>query len=328
MKILIVKLGAIGDVLRTTSVLPGLKEKYPPDKIDWITAPKAREILVNNSFIDHLFVWEERENLDGYGLVIGLEDDYAAGELVSRLGSEKIIGAYVKDGQPTYTPSSWFDMSLISKYGIEQANALKRSNRKTFQQHMAELLDVRVAHYVFQLTGDEVEYGSKVVRDLGITKGECVIGINTGAGKRWPLKSWGTAQTIELINRLKKELGVVALILGGEEERERNAIIAKETGMPEAGVHSLRHFAAIINQCGTIFSSDSLAMHFAIALRKQVVVFFGPTPAAEIELYGRGEKIFPRMDCLACYKKACAIQPGCMDLLSVQSVFDAVKRNR
>jgi len=325
-KILIVKLGAIGDVLRTTSLLPGLEEKYSPAKIDWITTKSSKEILLNNPLIQNIFTWEERDDLGGYDMVIGLEDDKEACELVSKIKSAKIFGSYFEKGKITYTPSAWFDMSVISMFGIDKANELKKSNRKTYQQHMAELLDVRISPYIFSLTDDEREYGEKTIRGAGVTRREKVVGINTGAGKRWPQKSWGISQTIELINKLAKELGIVSLILGGEEEKDRNQTIAKETGMPDAGVHSLRQFASIVGQCPVVLSSDSLAMHLAIALKKRVVAFFGPTSAAEIELYGLGEKLLAPMDCVVCYKKLCEVKPNCMDSLSVEKIFSAVKR--
>lgn len=326
MKILIVKLGAIGDVLRTTSLLPGLDEKYNPAKVDWITSEASKDILLDNPFIQNIFTWEERERLSDYEMVIGLEDEKEACELVSEIKSEKIFGAYLEKGEITYTPSAWFDMSMISRYGIEKANELKKTNRKTYQQHMAELLGIRVSPYVFNLTDDEIECGKKALKDLGIAKNERVAGINTGAGKRWPLKSWGLAQTVELINRLTRELGVVSLILGGEDEKERNGIIARETGMPDAGVHSLKNFASIVDRCPVVLSSDSLAMHFALALKKRVVAFFGPTSAAEIELYGLGEKLVPPVPCVACYRKACEVKPNCMDSLSIDDVFVSMKR--
>lgn len=325
-KILIVKLGAIGDVLRTTSLLPGLKERYYPVTIDWLTFSSAKDVLLNNPFIHKLCLWEERDELNDYNLVVGLEDDKEACKLVSDIKADKVIGAYLENDQITYTPSAWFDMSAISKFGLEKANELKKKNRKTFQQHMAELLGIRVSPYVFSLTEEEIEYGRKVVKDLGISKTERVVGINTGAGKRWPLKSWGIEQTIDLVKKLAKELGLVSLILGGEEERERNKIISSETGMPDSGVHSLRHFASIINQCLVVLSSDSLAMHFAIALGKRIVVFFGPTSPWEIELYDLGEKIVAPIECVVCYKKKCDFKPSCMDLLSVNEVFEAIKR--
>jgi len=316
MKILIVKLGAVGDVLRTTSILKGLKEKHKDAAIDWITSKSGKEILSNNPYIDCIYTWEEKDQLGQYDLVIGLEDDLEACQLVSSLKPKKILGAYVENGKITYTPSAWFDMSAISKFGLEKANKLKAENKKTFQQHMGDLLGVRVGEYVFELSDDEVEYGERVIRRLG----DQVIGVNTGAGKRWQLKSLSVAKTIELIKKLNKP----CIILGGEEEQERNEEISKATGMPVSGAHSLRNFAGIINACFAIITSDSLAMHFAIASKKPLVVFFGPTSHTEIELYGLGKKVYPDMDCLSCYKKVCDKKPNCVELMPVDELFNAV----
>ncbi len=326
MKILIVKLGAIGDVLRTTSLLPGLAEKYAPAAIDWLTSEVSRELLEWNPYLGHIYTWNECDRVDAYDLAIGLEDEKDVCRFVGSLDAGKIVGAYLEKGKIVYSPSAWFDMSMISRFGLEQANVLKRQNQKTYQQHMADLLGIPVSPYVFKLQPDEVEYGRKAVRDLGIAKGEKVIGINTGAGKRWPQKSWGTEQTIDLVKRVRYELGAVSLVLGGIDERARNQAIARETGMPEAGVHSLRGFAGVVNQCAVLLSSDSLALHFGVALKKRLVVFFGPTSAAEIELYGLGEKLQPQKDCVVCYKKSCEVKPNCMDDLSVNEVFESVKR--
>lgn len=325
-KILIVKLGAIGDVLRTTSLLPGLREKHPAAQIDWLTSSAASDLLEWNEYLGRVPTWEERDTIGTYDLVIGLEDEKDVCRFVSSVSARKIIGAYLDKGKIVYTPSAWFDMSIISRFDLEQANRLKKSNQKTYQQHMADLLDINVSPYVFKLTPEELEYGRKVVRDLGVSKTDRVIGVNTGAGRRWPQKSWGIEQTIDLVNKVKKELGAVSLILGGIDERARNATIVKETGMPDAGVHSLREFAAIIGRCRGLISSDSLAMHFGIALGKRLVVLFGPTSAAEIELYGLGKKFCAPLDCLVCYKKGCELKPDCMDSLPMDEVFQAVKQ--
>jgi heptosyltransferase-2 len=298
--------------------LPGLKEKYPEAVIDWLTAQNAREILLNNPEISRILVWEEKPVLGQYDLVIGLEDDKAVCDSVTQIKTKQLIGAFLKDGKQAYTPSAWFDMSIISKKGIERANKAKKANVITYQEHMADLLGIKVSPYVFSLTEPEIEYGKKVIQSLG----QGLIGVNTGAGQRWPLKSWGIDQTIKLIKRLDRPV----LILGGEEERERNQAIAAATGWPDAGVHSIRQFASIINQCQVVLTTDSLAMHLAIALRKPLVVLFGPTSAAEIELYGLGEKLVAPLDCTVCYRKACDLKPNCMDELSVDQVYSALTR--
>ena len=51
-KILIVKLGAMGDVLRTTFILEGLRQKYKNSTIDWLVDKKNVDVLVGNKYID------------------------------------------------------------------------------------------------------------------------------------------------------------------------------------------------------------------------------------------------------------------------------------
>ena len=73
-------------------------------------------------------------------------------------------------------------------------------------------------------------------------------------------------------------------------------------------------------------TGDTLAMHLALALEKRTVVLFGPTSAAEIELYGLGEKVVPDMTCLSCYKNSCDFVPNCMDLITTDMVESALLR--
>jgi ADP-heptose:LPS heptosyltransferase len=88
----------------------------------------------------------------------------------------------------------------------------------------------------------------------------------------------------------------------------------------------VRHFAALVAACTLVITGDTLAMHLALALGRRTVVLFGPTSAAEIELYGLGEKVLPPMDCLSCYKQTCNFVPNCMDLITTTVVEAAVVR--
>ena len=62
-----------------------------------------------------------------------------------------------------------------------------------------------------------------------------------------------------------------------------------------------------------------------IALKKQVVAFFGPTVSQEIELYNRGEIVIAKADCTPCYRKECNQPISCMERLDTKTVFSAVK---
>ena len=81
-----------------------------------------------------------------------------------------------------------------------------------------------------------------------------------------------------------------------------------------------------MGQAHVVVTGDTLAMHLALAQGKRTVVLFGPTSAAEIELYGLGEKVVPEMECLSCYKTSCDFVPNCMDLISTDMVERAVVR--
>jgi heptosyltransferase-2 len=62
--------------------------------------------------------------------------------------------------------------------------------------------------------------------------------------------------------------------------------------LADAGVdNALLDFAALIGLCRLLITSDSLALHVALARNVRCVAFFAPTSAAEIELYGLGEKV-------------------------------------
>ncbi|MBS3081422.1 hypothetical protein J4416_00605 [Candidatus Pacearchaeota archaeon] len=120
-----------------------------------------------------------------------------------------------------------------------------------------------------------------------------VIGINTGAGDRWPSKRLSIRKTINLINLLSERTNSKIILFGGPGERD------------------ISQFAALIDVCDVLITTDTAALHFALGLDKKVIALIGPTSSAEIELYDRGDKIIPNHDCVCCYKPDCV----CMDFL-------------
>jgi heptosyltransferase-2 len=332
-KILIIKLGAIGDVLRTTAILQGLKEKYNA-KIYWLTKKDSLDILKNNNFIDNILIFDKKLTKilknQKFELIINLDDDFEACKLASKLNSKRIIGAYLKDGKQTYTENSsqWFDLSLISKYGKEKADELKKLNKKTYLQHLYEILDINPGNIILNLKKSELDFANDFAKKNNTKNNDLVIGLNTSAGKRWQLKSLGIEKTAELADKLVEELKAKVILFGGKEEKERNQKIKQliKSKIIDAGCdNSLLEFASIINLCDIIITSDSLALHIAVALNKKIVVFFGPTSSSEITLYGLGKKIVSYMECVCCYKKTCNTNPNCMDSISTDQIFNATK---
>lgn len=332
MKILIIKLGAIGDVLRTASALPALKEKYRESEIYWLTKKSSLDLLENNRYLNKVYTLnkdhEELNNIQ-FDLIINLDDEDIACELASKIKSKNLVGAYIDNNNTkTYSEDSapWFDMGLISKYGKIKADELKVKNKDTYQKYLYDMLGLDTAKIhepILNLTNEYLDFANKFAFTNNIQKTDLVIGINTGAGRRWKDKKLDIKKTEHLIRKLDEQLDCKIILFGGPAELERNERILHLSGVDiiDAGTeNSLLEFASLVNLCDILVCSDSLALHIGVALKKKIVAFFGPTPSAEIMLFGRGIKIAPDYECRCCYKRECDPKPD----YDVDEILDAV----
>jgi heptosyltransferase II len=319
MEILVIKLGAIGDVIRTTSILPGLRKKYPGCSVDWVTKKESYGLLKNNEFLREVYLDTNAGRKiirKSYDWVICLDDEDSACALASAIDCRKLTGSMIKDGKRCYTDDSseWFDMGLISRFGKEKADALKAKNKKTYQSMIYGILGLEYSHQEPVLNlGDKSRAFAQEFREKNkIVRGQRIIGLNTGAGGRWEDKKLSVGQTLELINMLDGVPNAKIILFGGPEEKERNAEIKKDAKgrVIDAGCdNSLAEFASLIGLCDLLITSDSLALHIATALKKKIAVFFYPTSAAEIELYGRGMKIIGKGKSCCSYQRKCTYPP-------------------
>ena len=253
MNVLIIKVGALGDVLRTTPLLRVLQ-----GKVTWITSAKATPLLRDNPYIDRLHCVEDAPDAwigRKYDLVINLEDDPATAKLASDVQSTTLVGAYMDKTGITYSESAsaWFDMSLISRFGKAKADELKMSSRKTYQE------------FIFGMIGRPFR-GEEYVLNVPLKKSpeSNLVGLETRAGEVWPMKRWNKYD--ELAGRLK-EAGFKTKIF---QQRER-----------------LIDYMDDINECEYVVCGDTLAMHLGLALRKKVTAIFTCTTPHEIHDYGR-----------------------------------------
>ena len=158
MNVLIIKLGATGDVVRTTPLLRRLSAS-----VTWITSAKNGVLL--EGLADNLrhFSWEARARaLDiPYDLAINLEDTLEVAQFLNSVGPAEIFGAYAEpSGRLCYTDNSkgWFDLSLISSYGRQEADRLKLLNRQTYQELIFTGLGLRFSGDQYLLP-DPIETG-------------------------------------------------------------------------------------------------------------------------------------------------------------------------
>lgn len=336
-RILIVKLAAAGDVLRTTSILPAIKQKYESASIHWITASGSAPLLEKNPYIDKIISFSGHLPaellVEEFDILINLDagTDSAAIASAVRANAKFGYGLDPRGFSVSFRPAGeeWLQMGL--------RDDLKKANTQTYQFHAltAAELDGPAVSPQLILTEDERAYARSLAAKWGIRNGQSVVGLNTGAGGRWPLKRWTEEGFCNIAKNLA-ETGAAVLLLGGPEEVERNKRLiaaAKNTKgsggfVTDTGCNnSLRQFSAIVDLCDAVVTGDTLAMHIATALGKQVVAIFGPTSSVEIDLFGRGEKITSNeMECLVCYLSKCDLDPNCMNTIPSARVEAAVLR--
>jgi heptosyltransferase-2 len=332
--ILIVKLDAMGDVLRTTCILPGLHARHPDCQIVWVTRPESVPLLSHNPYVSRVLAIGSDDCLRyllarRFDQIVNLDPGAISCELAGVAGAQEVVGFVLgSDGAVRATNDhalAWLEMGLF--------DPLKRANQATYPSIIGDIVGVPPSSlaYVYNLTDDERRAGRERLRSLGFRDGVATIGLNPGSGGRWPLKQWRLDGYAELISRLHRVYGerVQMVLLGGPGEREALGVLRSLADAPliDSGCDNpVRLFSALVAQCDVIVLGDTLALHLALALGRRVVVLFGPTSPAEIDLYGLGEKIYPAMPCLSCYRQACDADPNCMQLITADVVFAAVAR--
>jgi heptosyltransferase-2 len=312
-------------------LLPALADAHPGAAITWITRRESHPLLELNPYITEILDYGEDALLHlqarTFDRVINLDAGKTSAALASLANGKQKDGFILESRgflQPTNDAARrWLEMGLFDD--------LKRQGTRTYQELMLEIVGLGGAphRYVFELTEEERARGRAHLEHLGVDFSAPVIGLNTGAGRRWELKQWREDGYLELVERLVSKHHVQLVLLGGPEERERHCRLTSRSRIPlvDSGCdNAVRHFASIVAACGVVVCGDTLAMHLALALGRRTIVLFGPTSAAEIDMYGLGEKITPWMDCLACYKPTCDFVPNCMDLITTDMVEAAVER--
>ncbi|MFA5974726.1 MAG: glycosyltransferase family 9 protein [Elusimicrobiota bacterium] len=327
----LIKLGALGDVVRTTSILRPLHHRYPGCEITWITLPSASPLLARNPWITRIVDREQDAaalEKESFEKIICLDEDRRAAALAARLKGEK-FGTYLTDSNTvTYTPSSqaWFGMSLLNRDpdgSLQTANRLKQANRKTYPRILLEMLGLtdapkEMTEPILIPHPEEEARAAEFLRRQEQPKSHPLLGINTGAGPRWINKQMTVEATARLVTALQKAGYRRGLLLGGPDEKERNAQLLQNTGtfLIDTGTdNSLARFISIVNLCEAVITSDSLCMHVALALQKKVIAFFGPTSPAEIDFNGRGAPWLPAHSCECYYLTKCRAPQFCLETL-------------
>lgn len=332
MKILIIKTGALGDVVRCTFLAQALKDKYSKynPEIFWLTSELATSMFINNPYVDHILTnkgkYKEYLKKHKFSLIVNLEESEELCRLTTELRPKKIQGFFLSNNKilPTKSIEEWFNMSAIGPK--PQNDILKMKNKKNHRQLMSEIIKVDPKKYepFLRLTKTQRQIVGNFLRRHNLSRKDLIVGINTGGADRWP-KSLSIKKTAQLIDKIYKKFNAKILLFGGSQQIERNRDILKLLNSPviDTGCgNDLIEFPALISVCNLMITSDTLGLHIALALKRKTICLVGPTSNTELGMYGLGEKVIPKSNCLCCYNSDCKS----MDKINIDEVVKHIDK--
>jgi ADP-heptose:LPS heptosyltransferase len=314
----IIKLGAAGDVLRSTPLLRALDPANTGTKILWVT--HSPELLPADACeaVHPTAATLARIAQGMWDFCWNLDKDPEACAIAASTKTTEHRGYTLRDGVPYPV-----DKAAWHKFATGIDNPYSRRNRQSYVEEIFDITGLpfqREEYWLRSTTATAKEKAAQLIPK------DSAIGLNIGAGKRWPSRIWPVEYWIELIKLLKGR-GLQPVLLGGPEEVEMSAQLVDATGCFASGVQPLETFYAIVEHCQCIVSAVTMAMHLAIGARTPLVLLNNIFNRYEFELYGRGEIIEPPTLCDCYYSGVCRTGRNCIKEISPQAVFEAILRS-
>ncbi|HEX2616859.1 MAG TPA: glycosyltransferase family 9 protein [Flavobacteriales bacterium] len=318
-RILIIKLGAIGDVIRTSPLAVRYRELYPTAHITWITLSPD---VVPRALVDEVYPYDltsvERVRNTAFDIAINLDKEVEACALLRDAQSTEKFGFTLREGHiDAATPAA------VHKLVTGLFDGRSKANTKNYLEEIFEVchLDFKGEPYVLD-TAPALVAKWAVMREMAA--GKPIVGLNTGCGDRWKTRLWPEERWTALIRGLQAQ-GYWPVVLGGKQEDALNKAYSEATGCYYPGHFSLPEFFAVTANTDIIVTQVSMMMHIAIALKKRLVLFNNIFNPHEFELYGRGVIVQPTSGCDDYYGNTCTRAHHCMLDIEVDTVLGHIR---
>ena len=332
MKILIVRVGAMGDVLHALPAVAALRVARPEWAIDWVVDPRWAPLLVNGEGQGsavrrvHLAetkkwskapaspatlrsVFELRRALRGesYDLAVDMQGTLRSAVIGRMSGSAQLVGY----NHPREAMAAKFYKTKLERKGahvIEQGAALLRE---------ACGVELVPGHVELPHEGWADEWAAEDVGD----RRTCLLAASAG----WPAKCWAAEKFGKLAVELKA-LGMdVVVNAPRKDDALAAAVVAASGGAARVVVCNVTGLIALMRRMTLLVGGDSGPTHLAAALGVPLVALFGPTDPERNGPRGPGAKVVLRdAASVTSYKRANSEDAG-LARISVDAVMDAVQ---
>jgi heptosyltransferase I len=348
MKILIVKLSAIGDVVHTLPALTALRRRYPDAQIDWLVEDAAADLVEGHAALSRALVWRRGE----FVRLLKAGRLSSARRLFFNLLLQLRDTRYdlILDFQALLKSSLWIFLARGRckagfGQGMEHSEESYRFLSKRIPAVSMEIHALDRGLMLLQALGiprmkvlydlpvgeEDQREAQELLAGSGIRSDQPFVVINPVA--KWPTKLWAPRRFGELAEQLLRK-GFQVVFTGSRDDRPLIDEMAGRLGSSVIrleGRTTLKVLAAVYRSASVVVSTDTGPMHLAAAAGTPVVALFGPTAPWRTGPHGEGHVVLRAgASCSPCFSRSCKtteFEPmACMNRITVEQVAEAVTR--
>ena len=331
--ILVIKFGAIGDVILIVPSLRVLRNNFPDAHISVLIGPDSKHILKNCPYIDELILYDRK------GRDKGLKGLLKTSGILRRKNFDMSVDF---QNNRTSHAISWLGaiperfgyhngkgkLSFCVNKGIKYLNIKATPLAEQFRILKSMKINTSGASTYLEIwpSKEDFLYIDNLLKNAWVNSSQALVGINIGSSPRWETKRWPLKKFAKLSDMLaEKDIRVVLTGSKDAADIAKDFIKISATKPVNAvGRTSITQLGALIKRCRVFLTGDSAPMHVASSMGTDFIALFGPTdPARHFEPNKKGIAIRKDLKCSPCYKSKCKSNE-CMESISVEEVLSLI----
>jgi len=335
-RFLIVRLGALGDVVHAIPVAAALRRAFPDARIDWLVSAKHREILDLVPVIDRRLVINDRGDASGgtsllaairelrrsrYDVAIDLQGLIKSAVLARASGAPRVVGFSSRYARERAARLFYTDAYDPGRGGLYDP----RETRHVVDINLGLLSVLGITAPVREFPIEDVD--SDAARAMREQTGGRYALLNPGAA--WPNKRWPPSRLAAIARELRARHGLMSVVLWGpgEEALAAEVVAGADGGAVMSPKTSIADLVALARRAALMVSGDTGPTHIAAALGTPIVGIYGPTrPARNGPMSPLDVTVSRDSVCQCHHLRRCKLDRMCLLDIEVAEVLDAVER--
>jgi lipopolysaccharide heptosyltransferase I len=324
-KILIVRLGALGDLIHTVPAAAAIRRAFPRARIDWLVDVRHRELLdlvpvidrriaISTSVIGSLVDGVKELRRTRYDVALDFQGLLKSAILTRASGAPRAIGfpsALLRERTAAlfYTETAGLDATHVIRKNLSMLKAID--------------IDISGIEFPLEVRAPDVAMAAR--RCLGIGDADPFAIINPSAA--WPNKRWPPVYFGEVAASLASRHGLRSIVLWGPgEEALAEAVAAASHGSAAVSPSTtLAEVVSLAKAAALMVSGDTGPIHIAGAVGTPVVGIYGPTSAERNGPWASQDVTVSRFgNCECHYRRQCEAKRWCLLDVSPREVIELV----